>query len=125
MFEDALEFRRGFPVDQKFCVTFIGEPAVDTGGPLREFFHLLIAEVANNNSLFEGSDGRVPVMNVLELERKTYFYVGQMMALSLLHGGPAPTFFSKAAAKFFASSEIHASADDVADVQIRNSIQKV
>ena len=45
-----------FSVDHKFCVTFTGEPAVDTGGPIKRVFHLLIAEVANN-SLFEGSDG--------------------------------------------------------------------
>ena len=31
--------------------------------------------------------------NLSELKKKTYFYVGQMIALSLEHGGPAPTFF--------------------------------
>ena len=25
-------------------VTFVGEPAVDAGGPLREYFHLLLRE---------------------------------------------------------------------------------
>ena len=33
-------------------VTFIGEPAVDAGGPLREYFHLLLRELAENSSLF-------------------------------------------------------------------------
>ena len=36
-------------------VTFLGEPAVDEGGPKREFFMLLMGEIANNGSLLDGS----------------------------------------------------------------------
>ena len=30
-------FMHGFPLNKRFSVTFISEPAVDTGGPLQEF----------------------------------------------------------------------------------------
>lgn len=72
-------------------------------------------ELSNNNNLFEVSEGHVQTVNVDELERKTYFYAGQMMALSLLHGGPAPTFFTNAVVQFLIVelSEVRASADDV------------
>ena len=128
VFEDGLrEFKRGFPLDKPFAITFIGEPAVDAGGPLREFFHILLADIANNNNLFEGSEGRVPRPNVFELEKKTYLYVGQMIATSLLHGGPAPSFFSKAVADYlvFGVTNVSPSTNDIPDASVRDSIQKV
>ena len=128
VYEDAMTaFMHGFPLNKRFSVTFIGELAVDTGGPLREFLHILVMEIANKNNLFEGNDGRVPRPNVLELEKKTYLYVGQMIAVSLLHGGPAPSFFSKAVADYFAfvQSGVSPSRDDVPDISVQNSIQKV
>ena len=39
-------------------VTFLGEPAVDDGGPRREYFMLLIDEIANNGSLLDGPPHR-------------------------------------------------------------------
>ena len=94
---------------------------------MREFFHILLAEMANNNTLFEGSEGRVPRPNVFELEKKTYLYIGQMIATSLLHGGPAPSFFSKAVADYLAFGMNHTSPSisDVPDISVRECIQKV
>ena len=77
------------------------EPAVDTGGPLREFFHLLLMSVAENSTLFCGpSNARTPNHNVLELQKMTFYYVGVFFALSIFHGGPAPTFLSSAVADY-------------------------
>jgi len=39
-------------------VTFLGEPAVDDGGPRREFFMLLMGVIGNNGSLFQGPPGK-------------------------------------------------------------------
>ena len=36
--------------------------------------------------------------NVVELNRKTFYYVGVFIALYILHGGPAPKLFSSAIA---------------------------
>ena len=45
-------------------VTFIGEPAVDEGGPHREFFSLVLAKISNDKSIFHGSeDSRTFICN--------------------------------------------------------------
>ncbi len=72
-------------------ITFIGEPAVDAGGPCREFFRLLINEIMSNNTLFQGPmHARFPCHNMQELEKGTYKYIGQIISLSLVHDGPGP-----------------------------------
>ena len=49
-------------------VTFISEAAVDEGGPRWELFHLMLAELAQNNALFDGSEQRcIARHNVMEL----------------------------------------------------------
>ena len=96
LWEDALHrFHSGIDFHKHIHVTFVGEPAVDAGGPLREFLRLLMGDIASNNSLFCGDEKyRVPIQNMTALEKQTYHYVGQMMAVSLIHGGPSPTFLT-------------------------------
>ena len=58
LWEDALKrFKSGIDEKKHIKVTFVGEPAVDQGGPLREFFHLLLCAIGQNNSLFCGNEG--------------------------------------------------------------------
>jgi len=53
VFEDALHrFSAGLDFSLNFKITFVGEPAADKGGPLREFLCLLMSSIAENNSLF-------------------------------------------------------------------------
>ena len=96
LWEDALSrFKSGLNERKYIKVTFVGEEAVDQGGPLREFFHLLLCAICGNNSLLCGDEAsQFPVHNMLELSKKTYFYIGAMIATSLVHGGSAPQFFS-------------------------------
>ena len=55
IFEDAMvAIRRGFDEQKHLKIVFIGEPAVDDGGPRREFFVLLMGAVANSGSLLDG-----------------------------------------------------------------------
>lgn len=65
IWKDALnKFQRGFDVSKQIQVTFLGEPAVDAGGPLREFFRLLLSEIAANGTLFYGAENaRLPCHN--------------------------------------------------------------
>ncbi len=84
-------FRKGIDPNKYLKVTFIGEPGIDDGGPLREFFHLLLESMSRNNNLFCGDYGyRTPRINIVELGRNTYYHVGTMIAMSLVHGGPGP-----------------------------------
>ena len=78
IFYDTLHIiRRGkVNLGNHLKVTFIGEPAVDAGGPLREFFQHIISEIAENNSLFCGiTTARTPRHNVVELEKKNLVHL--------------------------------------------------
>lgn len=120
--------RNGLDVLKHIRVTFVNEPAVDQGGPLREYFRLLLTSVVTNNILFSGPDSaRTPNHNMAELEKMTFYYVGVIIALSLLHGGPAPQCFSSAVADYiiYGVKKVNATIDDVPDHTIKQSLQKV
>ena len=74
--------RRGSQDSKGLAVTFVGGPAVDGGGPLCEFFRLLMQEIGNDVSLFCGPEDKRS-HNVLALQRNEYYYVGKCIALSL------------------------------------------
>ena len=121
--EDSLQlqFKRGIPVSKHLRVTFLGEPAVDAGGPLREFFCLLLGEISSNSMLFCGEEtARVPRHNVLELSKQTFRYVGQIIAASLLNGGPSPGFFADFIADYivFGIEKVQVRVEDVINQKI-------
>ena len=55
IFEDTMTSLCCYNETNPLKVTFLGEPAVDEGGPNRELFMLLMGEIANNGSLLDGS----------------------------------------------------------------------
>ena len=129
LWEDSLhKFRSGIDFHKYIHVTFVGEPAVDAGGPLREFLHLLMGEIASNNSLFSGDDKhRVPIPNMSALEKETYCYVGQMIAVSIIHGGPAPTFLAPSIVDYILKGirGVNPEVKEVPNVQVRNKLEEV
>ena len=129
VWEDALHhFKCGLPATLHLRVTFLGEPAVDAGGPLREFLHLLMSEIAKNNTLFCGDEtARVPNHNMVELAKKTYEYVGSMLAVSIVHGGPAPHFFAHGVADYimYGIDHVNARVEDIPDVIVKAKLTKV
>ena len=109
-------------------MTFVGEPAVDEGGPLREFFHLLTTDIAKRNMLFCGDESkRVCTLShlITELEKRTYYVVGKALALSIMHGGPAPGFLARSVFDYIAYGSTQARPDDVPDKAVRDSLMKV
>ena len=57
--DDAISsLRPGFDEKKHVRVRFLGEPAVDEGGPRREFFMLLMGAIGNNCSLLDGPPNR-------------------------------------------------------------------
>ena len=111
MWNDTVrKLRSGLDVNKHIKVSFVGNIAVDEGGPRREFFKLLTESIASNNSLFQGElHRRVPRPNLSELNKKSFYYVGCCIALTLLHGGPNPSFFAPSVAKYLASGKISSS----------------
>ena len=70
-------------------------------------------------------DCRVPRHSVIELQKRTYYHVGVIFALSLIHGGPAPQFLSAAIADYIVYGALSVKATDVIDSKIKEKIQKV
>lgn len=57
LFTDAFhKYRTGIDLNKHLSIMFVGESAIDTGGPLREFLLLLSAEMLMCNTLFCGSE---------------------------------------------------------------------
>ena len=90
-----------FVYHRGFNVKFLGKEGVDMGGPLREFFRLVMNDLQKNGALMCGPELRRTAMhNVYALQQREFVYAGQCMALSLLYGGPGPHFFSDTAASY-------------------------
>lgn len=97
-------------------------------GQCASFFYLLIGAIATNNSLFCGrEDCCVPTPNQAELEKRTYQYVGQMIAVSIVHGGPSPAFFAPSLVDyiFHGMRKVKATAIEVPSPDIRNKLEMV
>lgn len=69
------------------------EGAIDEGGPTRELFRLLLNFI-KDSLMFTGTDAKNITLNAAALNNKHYYEAGRIIALSLVHGGPAPHFFS-------------------------------
>lgn len=87
--------RQSFDASKVLRVQFLGELAVDTGGPRREFLQLLMVDLLSKSGLFEGyPSSTIPMHNVLALSTGQYALAGKMIAISMIQGGPAPRCFA-------------------------------
>ena len=117
-----------FDVSKMLKVIFIGESAVDDGGPRREYFQLLQHDIACKSGLFGGWPDRVVLLhNVEALSRNKYFIIGKMLATALVQGGQPPVHFADAVADFlvFGSVKSPVNLDDITDFEVKTSLQKV
>jgi hypothetical protein len=109
-------------------VEFVGESAIDDGGPRREYFRWVMKEVQQSNALFQGQENqRVPRHNLQLLSSQQFAYVGRFFALSILQGGPTPAFLAPSVARYLLSGlkELKPSPDEIADGDIREKVQKI
>eukprot|EP00794_Sanderia_malayensis_P020750 gene20750-22778_t len=115
--------KKSFSANHKVSVKFtdddgLSEGAVDLGGPTREFFNLLLNEL-QKGSLFEGKciSSQNITCYTTSLNNGYYRSAGKIMAMSIVHGGPAPGFFSPVLfnALAYGPENISVGLDDVAD----------
>ena len=91
IWKDAVRAMSRSSFDPSRCirVTFVGEEAVDDGGPRREFFSLALQEMTADGTIFQGPQhSRFFMHNVQGLTSKKFFYAGMLVAVSLANGGP-------------------------------------
>lgn len=88
-------WRRQLDLRKRIKVTYLGEPAVDNGGPRHEFLRLLMKAVSEQSSLLAGPTTRkVLLHNTLAMSKGHYCSMGEMIVLSVTQGGPGPACFS-------------------------------
>ncbi|XP_077958481.1 G2/M phase-specific E3 ubiquitin-protein ligase [Gasterosteus aculeatus] len=103
------------------------EEAVDLGGPRREFLPLLTEALAQYE-MFEGTEGNLNLaLDATAVREDRYFITGRAIAVSLVHGGPSPNFLSKTLFDCIVQGpeKSRPRLEDIADVEIREKIQKV
>lgn len=119
--------KHSFNVEKLIRVVFIGEPAVDDGGPRREYFRLLMRDVFTKSGLFSGyPEHVVPLHNVEALAENKFYLIGKMIATSIVQGGEAPTCFAKAVADFIIFSQVQSPVciEDISDHSIQSCLNQ-
>ena len=87
---------KNFEFSKVPCVVFSGEDSADLGGPRREFFRLLMQQGIKELGVFEGPSNNVAFSHDHSVlaGRKPYL-AGNLVAWSILHGGPGPQCLSE------------------------------
>ena len=95
------------------------------GGPLREFLHLLMDSISKNNLLCGEESRRSLCHNVPALMKNSFFHIGAMISVSLIHGGPSPAFFTDAIADYILYDTIKPHINSVIVPEVQEKLRKV
>jgi hypothetical protein len=99
----------------------VAEGAVDSGGPMREFF-TLIMEWMVSSQLFCGTEREKYLSSISKyLTDDYYFFAGELIAMSIVHGGPGPRCFGEHLYDALTKGVLKASVnvDDVYDFELK------
>ena len=104
-------------------VQFIGEPAVDNGGPSWEFFTLMNA-AAYSKLMCDG----IFRHNISSLDKREFYLYGQITALGLMQGFPGPKCFNKTVVDYILTGDIgqlHPDVEDIPDPNVKQSLKSL
>uniref|UniRef100_A0A8C0HI49 G2/M-phase specific E3 ubiquitin protein ligase n=1 Tax=Chelonoidis abingdonii TaxID=106734 RepID=A0A8C0HI49_CHEAB len=95
-------------------------------GSKHEFFRLLMLHL-QNSSLFEGSSSKNLSLDSQAVKENLYYEAGKMIAVSLVHGGVPPSFFSKTLFNclVYGPENVKPTVEDVADFDVAQRIKMV
>lgn len=111
-----------------------GQPAIDTGGVLRQVFSNVFYALANNEgikNIFVGSEGRrLPVFSNELVVNGFFETLGKMIAHSLVQGGPGFPYLSPTIYWYLATGDLQvslqrASCTDVDNIELVEYITRV
>ncbi|XP_061162847.1 G2/M phase-specific E3 ubiquitin-protein ligase-like [Saccostrea echinata] len=103
------------------------EVGIDQGGPKREYLSLIL-EYIMNSKLFEGPDNSKTLSWLKSANDKDeYFYAGLMIAVCLVHGGPAPHCFAPCLVEALEKGPMHTKVflKDMPDPELKTQLEKV
>ena len=90
-----------FDASSNLKVRFIGEPTVDEGGPMCEYFRLFTQSLPLAGSLFRVSAGGIlPTHNISALSKNICKLCGQTLAAGIRHGAQSSMCSTQEAAHF-------------------------
>ncbi|XP_026109618.1 uncharacterized protein LOC113081918 isoform X1 [Carassius auratus] len=107
-------------------ITFLGEAGVDTGALRKEFLTELIGGIETR--LFEGEEGKgkMPKYSLNDLDNGLFRVAGEVFAVSLAQGGPAPRFLQDWCYDFLLSGTLeNANKDNVYDAEFSPLIKMI
>ena len=136
IFEDSLAYfkTRKFDYTARIKVTFEGEPAVDGGGVVREFFTILTRQLLSSSShvrLFEGRHSHfLPLHNTDALRSNLFKVAARMVTASIIHGGPGFPVFPRVVYLYFQNPDPYdliesITKEDVVDIDVVMALDKV
>ncbi|TFK12518.1 speedy protein 1-A-like [Platysternon megacephalum] len=95
-------------------------------GSKHEFCRLLMLHL-QNSSLFEGSYSKNLSLDSQAIKENLYYEAGKMIAVSLVHGGVPPSFFSKTLFNclVYGPENVKPTVEDVADFDVAQTIKMI
>ena len=115
-------------------VTFIGEEGIDAEGLTKEFFTLVMNALTSGTGgyiMFEGgSDHLVPVISEEYYQSGYFRFVGELIAMSVLHSGIGIVGLSRALTTYMVTEDVelascNLSIDDVPDYCVQQALMEV
>ncbi|XP_048112140.1 LOW QUALITY PROTEIN: G2/M phase-specific E3 ubiquitin-protein ligase-like [Alosa alosa] len=102
------------------------EEGLDTGGPKREFLSLLM-KTLSSRPIFDGPpESRYIVYNSTAIREDEYRLAGMMIAVSIVHGGPAPNFLSQDLVNYISGQPtFKGSVGDITDEEIGKVLKEI
>ncbi|XP_068678772.1 uncharacterized protein [Montipora foliosa] len=124
--------RKSFSPDNKVSVKFTddsgtSEGAIDLGGPKREFFTLVLDWIVNSQLFCGPEKSKFLSCNANYLGNDYFFYAGEFIAMSIVHGGPGPRCFGLPLYDALTKGVTQANVclENVYDFDLRNSLQAI
>ncbi|XP_072567745.1 G2/M phase-specific E3 ubiquitin-protein ligase-like [Paramormyrops kingsleyae] len=111
--------------DSQLKITFLGEAGVDSGALRKEFLTEMMAGI--EQYLFEGEEGKgkAPKYSLNDLDNGHFRAAGQIFAVSLAQGGPAPKFLQEWCFTFIVTGELNVSKDNIYDPEFSQIVTEV
>ncbi|XP_041838349.1 uncharacterized protein LOC121638002 isoform X2 [Melanotaenia boesemani] len=87
-------------------VSFIGEHGIDEGALRKEFLTEMVRGIESHYFEGDGEQGKIPKYNILDYQDHNFKTCGEILATSLVQGGPAPNFFTTQCYNFLCHGEM-------------------
>ena len=125
--DTAEKLKRAFKNGVKlFSVHFIGEEAVDAGGPLKEFFSVLFDDIKNYLLVSGNNSGFTFLHDLKKLKDGDYKLFGSLVALALLSGCAGPRYFMPCVvSKILDGPSLIFNINDVPDIDIQSKLNVI